>query len=239
MPTIKEPRFFIYEGVDKKKLRGHEDWIKNTITDLTKYTQLFSGVSNEKRYGEASVEYFFSRVAPLKIKQYIPDVKIVLGLRNPISRVFSNYLLCRRDGLEREQNFYSAISNSPIKHEECGLYHDKLERFFSFFPREQIYIYRFDDFKKNQLGIVKEIFEFLEVGSDFMPDVSIRYNETVAPIYNDDNGEYEANHEIDKIQRRLAALYRGDLIASQVFVDKDITSWIDDFEEEFQRIGRG
>ena len=183
MPDIKEPRFFLYEGMSREKIRGKEEWKKSAITDIDAYRALFAEVTNEKAYGEASVEYFYHPTACKKIKQYLPNVKLIVGLRHPLERVYSHYLFCIRYGIETEHNFFKALladMRSPkIGYIGGGLYYKFLRPYIRMFGKERIFIYLYEDFKNYTLPVLRNIFEFLQVSSDFTPDISEIHNITV------------------------------------------------------------
>src|SRR5215471_2980035 len=47
------------------------------------YLKWFESAKEERRVGEASVWYFYSQLAPQEIKQFSPDARIIISLRNP------------------------------------------------------------------------------------------------------------------------------------------------------------
>jgi hypothetical protein len=62
------------------------------ITDWSHYLELFKNVSTETAIGEASVCYLWSATAAGNIHARIPHAKIVVILRDPVERAFSQYL---------------------------------------------------------------------------------------------------------------------------------------------------
>jgi hypothetical protein len=62
-----------------------------------------------------------------------------------------------------------------------GKYYEQLKRYYSLFPKEQIKIFLFDDYLKNPESIVKEMFEFLGVGSQININTSEKANEGGVP----------------------------------------------------------
>jgi len=89
----KEPNFFILEGLELPPFSGpaapeilYKKIYKYSVTDIDSYRTLFQEVSQEKAIGEASVPYLYFPQAADRIKKYIPDVKMIVVLRNPIDR---------------------------------------------------------------------------------------------------------------------------------------------------------
>ena len=92
-PRRKEPHFFVFEN-EEIRFNGPKaattTWFWRTrLTKLEDYQKLFSEVQNEKAIGEASVTYLYSKKACERIAHYIPNAKLIVLLRNPVDRAFS------------------------------------------------------------------------------------------------------------------------------------------------------
>ncbi len=59
--------------------------------DLDWYLDFFKGWSGERRVGEVSVWYLYSRTAAQEIKAFNPEADIVVMLRNPVDMIHSLY----------------------------------------------------------------------------------------------------------------------------------------------------
>ena len=108
-----------------------------------------------------------------------PNIKIILLLRNPISRAFSAYRYAVERGLE-ERNFKQAIEEEL--NEQCnyssyfvkaqkhyvqhGLYYQQLTHFLKYFSLDQIYIELLEKLSNNKEQLIKDIFKFLGVNTD-------------------------------------------------------------------------
>ncbi len=191
MSPVKEPGFFAYEG---KKINfkgpGYKKSIKRLVTELEDYKRLFENVTTEKAIGEASPFYLMSKEYGDRIKRYIPGVKLIACLRNPADRAFSNYLHLRREGRET-LDFETALSKCEERISKnyspfwdfigTGFYYEKLKHYFDLFGREKIRIYLYDDFKKDNLLVLKDIFTFLEVDKSFIPRYDSVINDSFIP----------------------------------------------------------
>lgn len=180
MPEIKEPSFFSFH-------------YKHKLT-YEKYLSLFSGVLEKKAkvIGEASHAYLTSPESAALIRESYPDAKFIIILRNPIDRAFSLYQWMVREGYEWIYPFEKALEieeertfdeefryNNPqyyynYLYYRSGLYSNQIERYVKLFKKDRIKFLIFDDFKKNTLSNIKEIYHFLEVDSNFYPEVSIK-----------------------------------------------------------------
>lgn len=76
---------YLHGPMTQKKLGG-------LVSDWDDYVKLFRGVSDEIAIGEATPLYLWSPTAARNIARRLPHAKIVMILRNPIDRAFSQYL---------------------------------------------------------------------------------------------------------------------------------------------------
>jgi hypothetical protein len=176
MSPAKEPRFFIFEN-QTLNFQGIGDEIETAKTSLYDYQQLFDKVATEKAIGEATTMYLWSEKAPQRIKYHIPDAKLIAMVRNPVDRAFSNYLHLRQAKREPIVDFAQAIQQEPQRikdnwwpfwyYKDQGFYYRQLQRYFTLFDRSQIKVYLYEDFKTDPLRLLQDIFQFLEVDSDF------------------------------------------------------------------------
>lgn len=166
----KEPNFFLYdEGSTRTKTNG------KSLTYTFDWYQYWFKNATEAAIGEASVDYIADEKAPLRIKNRLPDVKLIALLREPVSRIYSQYLFHKRLGKEPEGiSILDAIAadqkrSTPHKYFERGLYYQYLKIYFEVFGAENIKIFLFEDFTQNSLKVSQEVFEFIGVDRDFVP----------------------------------------------------------------------
>lgn len=192
--TQKEPDFFALEG-QTLEYPGPKGIFKinNRITDIETYRALFSNVTNEIAIGEASTLYIYSKKAPGRIKHYIPNTKLIAILRDPIERAYSHYLYWASLGFEPDTDFdfVKAIAqeqtridkgwNASWHYVQRGFYYIQLKRYFDLFDPSQIKIYLYEDLLQNRLALAQDIFDFLGVDKNFIPNVEKTHNKTEAP----------------------------------------------------------
>ena len=185
MSPIKETHFFSYKD-SPPNTRGPGDTINRAITDFDTYKSLFAGVTNELAIGEASPTYIYNMRAPLLIKQILPEARLITILRQPADRAFSAFMHVIRDKREPEKDFSKALELEqerinqnwgPIWHyEKGGYYFDQLSRYYNLFDRQQIRVYLHDEFSANPKLVLQDIFRFLGVDDQYIPDVSMKAN---------------------------------------------------------------
>ena len=188
---IKEPGFFAFEGVPGS-FAGPEDarGERYRVRDLGQYRRLFRDMGDKARAGEASNVYLYVPQAAERIRQYIPEAKLIAVLRDPVDRAYSAYRHLVRDGRER-LGFEEALDAEPSRiaanwhphwhYKQRGFYCAQLRPFFELFGREQIAVYTYDEFKADPGALLKAIFVFLGIDPDFRPDMSVRHNVSGVP----------------------------------------------------------
>jgi len=137
--------------------------------------------------GEATPYYLFHPVVPKRISEIIPQVKLIVLLRNPIDRAYSHYYhelrkgreaLSFTDAIEREperlhgetekmledEDYYS-FNHHRYSYRTRGIYVDQLKAWANFFPKEQMLILKSEDFYADPSTSLKQVLEFLNLPS--------------------------------------------------------------------------
>lgn len=181
---VKETNFFALEGEqlidgkDDPEQMHHYPW---SITDWESYQQLFANVNGEKAIGEVSPMYLYSPEAAKKIKDRLPNVKIIAILREPVDRLHSRYMHLARENREPTATFEEALDRTSIwwKRNDLireGFYYTHLQQYYQLFDPAQIRVYFYDDFRKDPISLVQDLFSFIGVDPTFLPDLSAEFN---------------------------------------------------------------
>ncbi len=193
MSSIKEPHFFSFMG---QSLNFNDPGFNPTklqsVSSKKDYQALFQNVGDAIAIGEASPSYLYVAQSASTICQHLPRVKIIVILRNPVDRAYSNFLHCRKrkqkDPLDDFSEALAAESIriqdnwSPLWHyQQKGFYYQQLQRYYEQFPKEQIRIYLYDDLLSSPKEMFQDIFRFLQVDATFVPDMSKRHNVSGVP----------------------------------------------------------
>jgi hypothetical protein len=190
MSPVKEPRFITSQFI-KFPLKGiGDDGIeKRIIKDFNEYKYLFKKVKNEKAIGDASLDnLYFYEDATKYIKKYLGDAKIIIILRNPIERAFSQHTMFIRelrenlsfeDALKAEEERISKNWAFGWHYTKVGFYYKQIRAYLGNFTNVKIYL--FDDLKSDPLGLIKDIYKFLEVDDTFIPKINTIYNVSGIP----------------------------------------------------------
>jgi hypothetical protein len=125
--------------------------------------------------GEVTPSYLYWNPAMERIHTYNPRIKLVILLRNPIDRAFAHWNMQRfkdreplgfLDALKKESQRIAqplSIEARQFSYVDRGLYSAQLERVFKFFPRDQVKIAKFEDFRDRKQETLDAIFAFLGV----------------------------------------------------------------------------
>lgn len=177
MSSIKEPNYF------SRKTIPDEHPILNPIRDQRKYLELFKDAKHEQIVGEASPSYLADPEAAELIHRISPASKILISLRDPVERIFSHYLMLKRNGLIKS-SFYDEIHFALKKrdgdklHLNHGLYFEHVKRYLDRFGEDQVKIIIFEEFVKNERLTVQNILRFLNLKinlHNFQPEIYNKY----------------------------------------------------------------
>lgn len=194
MSPMKETNYFAYAGQAKLSFPGDgppPKTLLESITDAETYAAQFAGVRGETAVGEASVLYLYHPDAPGRIHAYNPQMKLIAVLRHPADRAYSHFMHLIRDEREPVTDFAKALALEPERraqgwswdyyYRDMGFYGAQLQRYLDLFTREQMRIFLYEDLLSDPLGLLRELFTFLEVDPSFQPDVSFRHNVSGVP----------------------------------------------------------
>ena len=175
--TEKEVRFF-----DKYFHHGIS-WYRAQFPSLILADMGETRPSQRVLTGDATPYYLFHPHAPARAALVVPKTKLIVLLRNPVDRAYSQY--CHRVMLGQETlSFEDALAQEEIRTRDegqrfatdphyyssnyfhygylaRGIYVDQLQRWMNYFPKEQFLIIKSEDFYATPERTLKEIFLFL------------------------------------------------------------------------------
>lgn len=131
------------------------------------YREHFQGVTGERAIGELSHNYLYHPEAPGRIAAMNPEMKLLVCLREPAERAFSDYLHKVKNG-RIDMSFEEAIEQEPSIVER-GKYHKYLKPYIERFGRDAVHVGVFDELRTDPDLFAKRVFEFLEVEDREVP----------------------------------------------------------------------
>jgi hypothetical protein len=188
---IKEPMFFC--GISEERYNGPgRIYARGKIATPEEYAGLFQEANGHRAVGEASVPYLFYHQDTIRgIRAHLTTPpRIVISLRHPAQRAYSNYLHHVRDGVE-DLGFEDALAAEAqrrdagwwwgYQYRAGGRYTAQVAAYLEAFGEERVHIVLYDDLKARPLETVRGIFAFLGVDAGFAPDMSERHNVSLVP----------------------------------------------------------
>jgi Sulfotransferase domain len=145
--------------------------------------------------GEASPDYLFHPFAAERVARTLPDVRLIVLLRNPVDRAWSHYWHQFKRGHETLP-FPEALEAEPVRlqgeldriladpnhvsyerhhhsYAARGVYDEQLRPWLDRFPREHLLVERSEDFFEDPPLVFKRVIDFLG-----LPDAELTEYET-------------------------------------------------------------
>ena len=180
LPKQKELHYFSYDILKNMKAgRNDAEVKKNHISNFEDYKRLYNTADDYKAVGEVSPSYANYEQSLLKLKNTLgEELKIIVVLRDPIKRAYSNYLHLLRE--EREtKSFYEALQLEEERkakgysdfwyYQFNSSYYEKIKRLKDLFPN--VYIITFEEFMNDPENEIQKLYKFFGEGIDdtFVP----------------------------------------------------------------------
>ena len=176
--NTKEVRFFDYNWY-----RG-SDWYRSHFPLERSRREFEAEHGRPFLTGEGSPTYISNLWAPARVRQTVPDVKLIAVLRNPVDRAYSHFQFSRRDGTEECESFEDAVAREEGRLQPewermaadprynswnfggwsylaRGRYAEQIERWLARFPREQFLFLKAEDLFADQQQALDTLHEFL------------------------------------------------------------------------------
>lgn len=130
---------------------------------------------------ESSPSYFHDPRAPGRVAAYKPGMKIIVLLRDPVERAYSNHLHEIIKGHIPACSFSDGLANNP-SYVEQGLYATHLGRWLDSFPRENLLCLIAEEIAADVNAAARRVYGFIGVDPDFRSGVlEERRNESDRP----------------------------------------------------------
>lgn len=202
-------------------LTEHPEDLRNPLNYKEVYffnSRYEKGVNHYKHYfplkyrhglvGEATTTYLHSKEAPARVSSLLPAVKLILILRDPVSRAISHYYHHKKRGRESrslEEAFSQDILNSfdsgnfaddgfSYRYLNNGDYQPHIANWEKYYPSSQICVSSAEEMFKNPQNVYSRVCDFLGIDSMF------------SPVFRVQNQGSEKS-ELEEVELRLRAFY--------------------------------
>jgi hypothetical protein len=175
LSPVKEPKYYMCGDSPPPAYKGPGDAHSNQewIWQRERYQGLFAGVRPGALAGESTPFYLYNRDARRRIAADIPYARLIAVLRDPVDRLYSNWMHLRADGLEPCADIVEACARemarvdagwAPFWHyRRLGMYGRQLADLFEHFPREQVLLLRYRELVDQPEQTLRRVCAFLDV----------------------------------------------------------------------------
>lgn len=174
--TPKEPHYFAMHGsVPDFRGPGDEETInRSAVTDETSYLDLYPRDSGHTALGEGSVSTFYHHEKALpELLRINPRMRVVVLLREPVSRAYSSFQYLRAQGREPEEDFLAAVEQEAARRADgwhhlwhytaMSRYADSLAAFREQLLPGHLGVWFHDDLERDHGGTLDQVVDFLQL----------------------------------------------------------------------------
>jgi hypothetical protein len=191
VPRQKELHFFAADWLrENSKGPGDARVLQDLPPDWDAYLAHYEGAGAARAVGDVSPSYLVAPDAAGAIRARLGDPRIVLLLRDPVQKAFSQYTHLLRDGRET-LTFWEGLQAEPERigkgygalwrYLAAAAYLEPTRRYLEAFGCERVKVILFDDLVRDPAAALRELFTFLGVDPGVAIDTSEVRNRSGAP----------------------------------------------------------
>jgi len=174
-----ELNYFVEEEVRGRKWRDDpvdpERW--ESTHSIENYEALFASSKEASAIGHKGADLLFWHPAHERIARFVPDVRFIFTLRDPVNRAWSHYWAERAKGRET-MSFEEALAAEDkrsaksdwaryhLSYRARGCYDQSLHRFFKTFQKERVLVVTLEEKSARPQETLQKIYRFLGVNPD-------------------------------------------------------------------------
>jgi hypothetical protein len=132
--------------------------------------------------GEFCPSYFYSEEAAARIGAYRADVKLLVCLRPPVDMIYSWYWYNRNAAVASLPGSFEEMMQNPFLR-DLGCFARHLRSYRDRFPANNILVVQFDAIRRDPDRVRRGVYEFLNVATDFKPQLEGEKNPARAPRF--------------------------------------------------------
>ncbi len=195
--------------------------------DYRLYHSFFKPKKFHRILGEASPDYLHREEFARRVHAYNPDMKIILTLRDPVDRAFSNWNMLKATGWEslsfgeaircEEERTRATIGEQTwrtFSYVDRGFYVEQIRRLRRYFPPGQILVIKQEELLENNNATLSSIWQFLEVKAIPPVDPIEKHVGSYSESMSEDDRDY------------LKRLYWNEIKGLEQMLDWDCRDWL-------------
>lgn len=177
----------------RKELHFFDDRQLSDSRNYRLYHSFYFNYRGQRMVGEATPSYLYAPYAASALKEYNPRLKLIIVLRNPIDRAFSQYNMNIRLGIEtlpfdealkceeqrlvgHRMDYGRGTVANRYSYKERGLYALQIQKLLSYFPADQLCVLKYEHLVADYLVTLRQVYQFLNVGYFFIENVRMNTN---------------------------------------------------------------
>jgi hypothetical protein len=178
LSPVKEPKYYLTEGRPRREshrgpgdAHSRQEWVWRRED----YLALFADAPPGTVRGESTPFYLYDRAAHARLAADVPGVKVIVVVRDPVERAYSNWAHLRADGLEPVADFLTAVRLeqqrvadgwAPFWHYRgLGRYGEQLRDIYRYIPRERVFLLRYRQLVDTPSQTLDAVCRFLGVST--------------------------------------------------------------------------
>lgn len=186
----RHPEIFLHPHRDmgyfiEDELLGGRAWIDGEADaaaweathSAAEYGQRFAAAEGYRAVGEKSADLLFWRPAHPRIARLVPEVKLIITLRNPVDRAWSHYWnevgkgrepLSFEEALDAEEERAkgSAWARNHLSYLQRGFYEQSLTALYTHIAPERVLVQTLEHNRQAPQESLRQIYRFLGVSPD-------------------------------------------------------------------------
>lgn len=198
--------------------------------------------------GESSPYYLFHPLVPERLAAVTPQAKLIILLRNPIDRAYSQHWLTTLEGdetlpfeeaIEREEERlvgemekliasgktgdrgYKSYKLRHYSYLARGIYVDQIQHWMNYFPRTQFLILKSEDLYSHPAAIVKQTLEFLGLPESAARATNQEFKQYREPNKKGYQNEQKPPRMKPELRARLVEYFKPHNARLYEFLDRD------------------
>jgi hypothetical protein len=175
---VKEPKYYMCWDAPPPAYRGPGDAHSNRewIWRREEYQTLFRGAPEQSVRLESTPFYLYLRGARRRIAEELPETKLIIVVRDPVDRAYSNWMHLWVDGLEPISDFVDAwhaedrrvaAGWAPFWHyRRLGRYGEQLADLLGGVERDRVFVLRYWQLVSQPKETLNHVARFLGIAED-------------------------------------------------------------------------
>ena len=167
--------------------------LSDVVSELDEYLKLYDGAADDHLLGDACPSYLYTyedtinTIRELYSDEALARLKILISLREPVSRAYSQYYTFKRV-VEEPLDFEQAVKPETIDQRMSqewnifydylgfGMYSKQVEAFQRAFGKDRVLVLLYEDIHADIQKVCQQIFRFLGVDDEVVIDDLHKHN---------------------------------------------------------------